>query len=1117
MVSFPLDIRTELKLGDVWTDVSPDVYVRDAKQISRGVRDQGSAADPSSLAFTLNNRSGKYSVRNAESPLYGLIGRNTQVRVSVPAEGDSYLQLDGDAGSFATTPDTAALDITGDLDVRVEMAPNWYGTENQIVIGKWEAGQASWMVQLFQGWAYLRYSGTGTESVAPSYYHARPLPELPERAALRVTLDVDNGAGAHVVTFSWAPSLGSTTWTPIGAPISGAGTGPIFAGSAPLRIGLSDAGAKGAVPRRPMIGRVYRAEVRNGIDGPVVASPDFRGLADRATSVTDSAGRVWSLAGGAAIRHREDRFVGEISEWPLQWRADESDVWTSVKADGILRRLGQGMKELASTLRRRIPSGNPVAYWPMEESKEATRAYSPIPGVQPAAVSGVDWAAASDLVSSNSLPKLGKLGALSAPVPGNMPSGEWQVEFVYNADDKAPPAAGEYAQVFALSSPNGTVRRWEIGIRKGAARIWGFDSGGTDLAFSAVGIGDDVFHGWTRMRFWAVDDGAGSFTYSLSWQDVGGDAGGHSFTLPGTCGRINAVTANWGALTEGWGFGHLTVLPVSGSTLMDGSDDAFSGETAWERLYRLGVEEKLSIGRIPGELTPQRVGPQRPAKLVDLLEDVARADGGWLTESPRRVGLTYRDRSSAYTQAPALTLSYTSPGMAPDLSPVDDDRAIRNDVTVNRDGGSSGRAFRATGPLSVQAPPLGIGAYSETVTLSLSDDTQPVPMANWLLNLRTYDGARYPVVTVMLHKPGAEALVPQVLALREGDIIRLTNLPKWLSHSDVDLLVQGWDETLDLYAWEVSFNCAPGGPWNTAVVEHDVYAKAGTDGSRLTADVTASDSVLNIRPVAGGLPFTTDPAEMPIPVQLAGEAMSATAISPWLDDFTRTAANGWGTSANGIVWSSTAGSPSDYLVSGGVGVHNCVTKNVLRYTYTPAPSADVDLICDWTVDKTALTDSNYVFIFSRFTDTNHMYFARVQIIGGTQAMALQIRKRNGSETQVGSSFSLVPTFTAGTWYRLRFETTGTTLRAKCWPRGTAEPVAWQITTTDPDLTVPGAVGFRSLIGSTSTQTLPIAVSGDNFEVQSTQRFTVTRAVNGVSKAHVAGESLTLASPAITSL
>jgi hypothetical protein len=1272
-VAFPLDIRTELLLNGAWSDISSDVYVRDAMQLSRGRRDQGQATDPSSLSLTINNKSGKYSPRNAMSPLYGQIGRNTQLRVSVPAT-DKYLSLDGDPANYVSTPDTAALDITGDIDIRAEISPNWYGPDSQVLIGKWDAAsnQRSWLLRLTQGQLIFNFTTTGISSTGTGFFFSRSLQEIPARGAVRVTLDADNGAGGRTVQFYTSTSI-TGTWVPLGGPIvlSGYGTTPMFSGTAPLVIGGTDLTTN---PKRfPMIGRGYKYEVRNGIGGTVVASPDFTAQAAGATSFTDGAGLLWTLNGGAEVRDREDRFLGEVSTWPSKWTPDESDIYVPIQANGILRRLGQGLKALDSTLRRRIPSGNPVAYWPMEDGEFATRAWSPIPGVDSAALAGVDWASASDLPSSNPLPKIQQSGTLSAPIPASMPSGEWQVEMVYNADDKIPAVVTPGPEFISFSSPNGTVKRWAIIMMKNLAIVRGYDSSTNMVVDKGIGLGDDAYHGWQRLRFWVRED-SGTVTWQIGWQDIGGSRGIITETYAGTAGRLSAITANWGAAHEGWAIGHLSVLPTSASGLYDGSDNAYLGETAWNRIMRLGTEESVPVERIHGLLTSEAVGPQRPKTLVDLFEEAASADNGFLLESLNRVGLVFRDRSSMYTQDPALTLSYNKAGLAPDLEPVDDDSSVRNDVEVTRDGGSSARAFLSDGPLSVQAPPLGIGLYDEGLTLSLANDTQPEPMANWLLHLGTFDGARYPSITVMLHKPGAEVLIPQILSLREGDKIRLTDLPGFISHEDVDLIVNGYSEVIEPYRWEITFNCSPGGPWNTAQVENtSYYAKADTDGTVLALPVGTTDTTL-MTTVTAGPQWVESAQEFPFDIHVSGERMRVesvgqlfntnpdfrngltgwvgqstgsvalstdyvhprglvsakvtpngvstsnslsmsthvpavagqsytggywvyspagyadfrvsfdwynasnvsisttsqsaqvipagqwtyltfTATAPALtgfmavrvrqgvtppagaiyyvwgirltspiggesvaDTFGRTSASGWGNAESGQAWTTVAagGVATDFAVSGGLGQHVHSTKNILRHTLVPAPSADVDLITDWAMDKTALTDSNYMFLFGRYTDTTHMYFARVQVVGGTQAMNLTIRKRNGAETQVGGSVAL-GTFAVNTFYTTRFQISGSTLRAKSWLRSAAEPAAWQLEVTDTDLTAAGSIGFRSLIGNTSTQTLPVTISADNFKELGTQQFTVTRSVNGVVKPQVAGTAIALADPAIASL
>ncbi|MFI0530323.1 hypothetical protein ACH3XX_09765 [Streptomyces scabiei] len=849
------------------------------------MRSRGPSAEPATVPIKIDNRDGAFSPRNPLSP-YDL-SVNTPVRLWLP-DGVHFLDLDGNPANYATTPDHAALDITGDLDLRWEGEANWYGPGAQFLIGKWgAAGQRSYHMRLQDGSLYLHLGRDGTSG--PNGFWA--LPVLPERAALRATI-----AGGDTIRLYWATSIAgpwvqfSDTLT-LTSPL----TGGIFVSTAPLTLSPSQLDV--TPPRQVLDGKVHAAEVRSGIGGTVVASPDFTARPLGASGFTDSAGRVWSFAGTAAIADRQEIFVGEIANWPQRWVPSGQAVWTPVQATGILRRLGQGAKPLDSTLRRRIPSGNPIAYWPMEEDNLASRAYSPTPGVTPAAMTGVEWASVDTLPSSEALPRLTAAATLSAVVP-DATDGQWQVECVYNADDKAPPSSGPRAEVLSIST-TGTVRRWVISMRAGSAHVAGLDASGTDVINQGISFTDDPFHGWYRLRFYVQDVGGGNMEWVVGWANVNGSTLQFAETVAGVPGHVTAVTANWGALTEGWSIGHLAVMPDAANTIYNGSDSAYSGETAWARMQRLAGEEGVPIARIPGELTPELVGPQRVAKLVELFQAAAAADGGMLLEDRTRLGLLYRDRSSMYTQEPALTLTYGVRGLAPPLEPADEADTTRNDRTVKRDGGSEARAILETGRLSVQPPPAGIGLYDDAVTLSLADDTQAEPIAHWLLWLGTYDGARYPSVRVLLHR--APHLIPQMLAMREGDLIRITGLPPWVAYGDIDLIVTGWSETLLPRTWERTFTCEPGGPWNLAVTDHAVYGKAGTVGAELDAGVDADDTALSVQvPLA----WTTDSGEMPILIDVGGEHMSVTAIgaaSGGVQPFTVVRA------VNGVVKSHLAG------------------------------------------------------------------------------------------------------------------------------------------------------------------------------------------------------------------
>lgn len=889
--------RTELQIGGIWTNVTTDVRESAPITIDRGAADEATSSDPSKCTLTLNNRDGRYSPRNPVSPYYGLIGRNTPIRVSVQGP-ESYLALEGNTSSYARTPDAAALDITGDIDLRVEATIDWYANTSQALLGKWDTAtnQRSYLLRILNGDLILNWSTTG----ATTLFAQMPLPALPKRAAVRVTLDVNNGAGGVTATFYWAESLAGP-WVQIRTPLSGPPTTNIHSGTAPLElapIAASDA--------TPVEGRVHRAEVRSGIGGTIVASPDVRPLAEGATGWTDSAGRVWTLGADADISDRQYRFVGEVSAWPTRWDVSGADIYVPIEAAGVTRRMGQGKKALGSTLRRRVPAFAPLAYWPCEDEDGARQAYSPIAGVSPLVVSpGFRFGQDDSLAGSSSLPSVEAGSTMRGPVPAPpVTPTEWSVHMVY-AVDAAPVSDAQ----FLAWRATGTVTRWQIIQRSGTATIRGYAPDDTLIVDQAIGIGADVFTGWQRFYF-RLSASGGTVTWRIDWFNIGGAAGGFSSTYAGTTGRVTEVNTVFGASITGLKVGHIAVLPTAVTAAYTSADHGFSGETVLDRLYRLANEEsdQVDLSWVDGDtaVPSERLGPQRPDTLLELLEEAAATDGGILYERLDRLALIYRDRASLYNQDVRLALDYTAEGeVPPPLEPVEDDQRIRNDVTVTRSGGSSGRAVLESGPLSVLPPPDGVGPYDEAVTLSLYTDAQPELIAQWRMHLGTWDEARYPTISVWLH--AAPHLIDDILGLDIGDRVTISNPPPWLPPGLIDQHMRGYTETLGLFEWTLSMNCTPAGPWTVGVLEDSVLGRADTDGCTLTGALTSTATSVGVTSSPGPRWITSSvfPSQFPFDITVGGEVMRVTACTGTglAQTFTVTR------SINGIVKAQTAGTP----------------------------------------------------------------------------------------------------------------------------------------------------------------------------------------------------------------
>lgn len=97
-----------------WVDISSDIYYRDGStkvSISRGLPSASSRIQPQTCSFQLNNRGNRYSPRNALGPYFGLIGRNTPVRLWRMQNGIRRYRFAGEMPSWPTTADISGNDV----------------------------------------------------------------------------------------------------------------------------------------------------------------------------------------------------------------------------------------------------------------------------------------------------------------------------------------------------------------------------------------------------------------------------------------------------------------------------------------------------------------------------------------------------------------------------------------------------------------------------------------------------------------------------------------------------------------------------------------------------------------------------------------------------------------------------------------------------------------------------------------------------------------------------------------------------------------------------------------------------------------------------------------------
>lgn len=213
----------------------------------------------------LPNLAAWYDASVAASTTSDLLRIDASNRVSLIADrsGNSpvnVLCLNGVAGNSASLADSAALSITGDIDIQARLAmDDWTPSATQDVVGKWTTtgNQRSYVLQvLTSGVLVWTWSTTGSDS---PFFVSSVAPTVSDLAGLwvRVTMDVDNGSGQHEVRFWTGGNSDTPNWVQLGSTRTGAGTTSIFDSTATLFIGARDGGSTGNMAARIFRTRIY--------------------------------------------------------------------------------------------------------------------------------------------------------------------------------------------------------------------------------------------------------------------------------------------------------------------------------------------------------------------------------------------------------------------------------------------------------------------------------------------------------------------------------------------------------------------------------------------------------------------------------------------------------------------------------------------------------------------------------------------------------------------------------------------------------------------------------------------------------------------------------------------
>lgn len=909
-----LPIRSEMLINGSWVNTVTGSRTRGSEKIV--IRD-GSSSESTFLTagscdFTLNNRDGQFSPGNPNSAYFGKLGRNIQTRNGLVTA--KYMRMFGQtsgglAGTYDGTgigaPDRAALDITGDIDIRVDIDPqDWHASYGKILISKYRtvAEQRSWaLYTTIGGGLQFVWSSDGT-SAGRIFSTYSPVAFTHGRGAVRVTLDVDNGSGGYTVTWYTSDTI-SGTWLQVQQTITTSGTTSIFSSTSDLYIGKHNPGTTPIGNVSPFTGKIYGMSVRSGIAGSVVANFDPSSRTRGDVSWSDGLGTTWTGAGLAAVDDMDYRFWGAVAKLPQRWDTSGQDVFVPTSAIDILGQISGGQKNKNSALYRLINTqyagpATPAAtsqyytgWWPMESGSSTGGTISAVKG-QTGTFSNAAFATWSEMP--------GAAGCLAFSADTGNASGQTKTISTYSGNTGF--SCMFAFQLSSLPASDQVIMRWRhqagtvftstLSAGPTGYTFATYDRSGILLQSTVVGYGGAPPTTPTLMR---VSHGGPAFTVVLNigWIRPGDTVFyGTTDTYASTIGKCIGWDSPGFTGKSGMKLGEVLIQQgdsmLWATTSIARVTSAYAGEDVYSRFARLCSEAGIAW-QIRGwydTADAPTMGAEPIDTAFNLLRDTVDVSGGVVHAAKDFYGLVLRTLGGlAGRRTWAPVLNYTANHFSPALQPDRVTTTIRNVVTASRPNGGERVSIKTSGSLNVNDPavdPDGAGYWGASITRNVNTDAQLQTQADWDRALGTDDSDRYSSVTVELHRPEFETSpgVPSALAmairgLHLGDAFTMSNLPVWMGKQPPTVLIRGRMETLANMTHEITWNAAPYGPYTWGQYSRTGYRY---DSSSTTLAAAVGSSATYAKFALGTAQTRWSQVSVPYDVIIAGQQNTVTEV-----------------------------------------------------------------------------------------------------------------------------------------------------------------------------------------------------------------------------------------------
>lgn len=849
-----------------WTDITA-LVMGPAIVVKRGRASEFSTAPAATGTATMDDTDGRWVERNPLGVWYGLIGFNTPLRYLIAA----------DANTAADTFTRTVSNGFGTADVGGAWAVNGTASEYSTT------GTAARLT--------LATAATRRYAILPTSYMTFDVTVRIRTAALATGAALSAGILFHYslasdnnryeVVFNTDQSIGVRAVARV-ASVETAGA-TVVSGLTHVANTWYRVRAQSITPDARQIRLKVWLDGTNPPDTWTVHNTLNATLNPAAGKVGLTGTRETGNTNAAAVIEFDDltfvdgpvlRHTGYIDTLPRRWADHSATVlYAPITASGPTRRLEQG-GATGSAIRRGVLTAGvtPKAYWPGEDKSTSTQIASGLPAGLPMRVSlpmslGSGQAAGSDPVVAVS-----NTGRLVGPVQPYVGT-DWQVMWLINV-----PAAVANEQALLRWQTSGTYPTWQLVLTP---------AGGTDQVslraydqnnIERLGdVGTDFTGEPYGTQLWievsAIQSGP-DLNWSYTIWGASGKVGFKAATIAGTVTEVSFGNGSGANLLQGSTLGHMSVWDTAAVTLGALAQVGWAGETATTRMTRLGQQEQVptSIVAVP-TVDFATMGPPTNSTLISQLRECETVEQGILYDAVDG-SIALLPRESRFNRPVALTLDVALGQVGWPFEPDNDDQQNANDVTSSQPTGSSYRYVDSSPARGVSK-----GHYSKpaTVNVWLPDDLKWD--AQFRTALGTVDEDR--ITTLVLTLTGNPSLIPAWLACDIGSRIQIINTSALFTPDPIDLIIEGYQETISSTDWTVTLYTSSAKPWNAWIVETGSgnQSKLDSGSSTLATGVNSTATSLSVATTDPLDVWTTLAGDFPFDIGIGGERMTVSTIT----------------------------------------------------------------------------------------------------------------------------------------------------------------------------------------------------------------------------------------------